>query len=250
MSRYMCHWWCSQTRTTLTTYWEGDDQLPLVKGILVPRHAFIRHHLHSTWNKNVQHAYNAYICKVANDKNLQLVTANQLAHKLDYSQETCSTFPAPGVLNLDSNGMVVYITWVVQVLGKTIVSDTEREIRSAEKFQDQLGFEPKTFRQMLVPLSHWAHGRGAAHKLPVAALCGGLSMDSLSLSVAGPVNFLVITSLLHKDNCPYTEEQISLWLLAGILQPTPGINRTVHMYGTFKAWWAQCRRPGRVLESK
>ena len=28
---------------------------------------------------------------------------------------------------------------------------------------------------MLLPLSHWAHGRGATHKLHVAALCGGLS---------------------------------------------------------------------------
>ena len=37
---------------------------------------------------------------------------------------------------------------------------------------------------MLIPLSHWAHGRGAAHKLHIAALCGGLSRiptDSLSL---------------------------------------------------------------------
>ena len=39
---------------------------------------------------------------------------------------------------------------------------------------------------MLIPLSHWAHGRGAAHKLHIAALCGGLSRLILSLSVAGP----------------------------------------------------------------
>ena len=35
--------------------------------------------------------------------------------------------------------------------------------------------------QMLLPLSHWPHGRGAAHKVLVA-LCGDLSNDSLCLS--------------------------------------------------------------------
>jgi len=28
---------------------------------------------------------------------------------------------------------------------------------------------------MLLPLGHWPHGRGTAHKLQIAALCGGLS---------------------------------------------------------------------------
>ena len=63
----------------------------------------------------------------------------------------------------------------------------EREIESIEKCLGQAGIRTQDLpdtSQMLLPLSHWAHGRGAAHKLHIAALCGGLSQiptDSLSL---------------------------------------------------------------------
>ena len=54
---------------------------------------------------------------------------------------------------------------------------------------------------MLIPLSHWAHGRGAAHKLHIAALCGGLSLiptDSLSLSLGGGPNQRELFSLVPR----------------------------------------------------
>ena len=63
------------------------------------------------------------------------------------------------------------------------VSDAEREReREREKFNPQKIPGPAgiwtpdllTTTQMLLPLSHWAHCRGTAHKLHLAALCGGL----------------------------------------------------------------------------
>ena len=53
---------------------------------------------------------------------------------------------------------------------------------------------------MLIPLSHWAHGRGAAHKLHIAALCGGLSrIPTDSLSLGGLISLSLIT---YYQACP------------------------------------------------
>ena len=46
---------------------------------------------------------------------------------------------------------------------------------------------------MLIPLSHWSHGRGAAHKLHIAALCGGLNrIPTDSLSLGGWTTWVVL----------------------------------------------------------
>jgi len=69
-----------------------------------------------------------------------------------------------------------------------IVSDANRERENSNPQKNSGTSWAKQLLNtslMLWPLSHWTYGRGARHKLHVAALCGGLSWipnDSLSLN--------------------------------------------------------------------
>ena len=57
-----------------------------------------------------------------------------------------------------------------------VVQALERENNPQKKFWDQLGFKPKTSSQTLLPLSHWAHGRGVEARLHLTAQARGLRL--------------------------------------------------------------------------
>ena len=57
-------------------------------------------------------------------------------------------------------------------LNQSVMLRKKDNLNPQKKLPDQLGFEPKWIinSQMLIPLSHWAHSRGAAHSLHIATL--------------------------------------------------------------------------------
>jgi len=51
--------------------------------------------------------------------------------------------------------------------------------------------------QMLIPLSHCAHGKGARHKLHVAALCGGRPLSNSTLPQIFSVDLISLSLSWH-----------------------------------------------------